>query len=356
VQTVISIFKYQVVKKLLKFACIYARAATSQNQIDPEARQMAISISNTKPLGSAGTFSTSNGNTYNYRVVSHHRQGSTGRVGNFKACELELVKSDTKNPESSGNGSGGESLSGTFWINFVQMCQRLQTDPYDMASVLYSESGLNPHARNIQGGKVIAQGFNQIIGKTAKELGMSKDLWNNFNKLSPEESLRWTEKYFRKSGKTLKGKSATDLWIMNFGGFNNPDGSLYASIAAQRAWMARHPGDTFQNPLYQQKAIEQNRGLVENGRIMPDRAKRIVSNNLPNNIKILIGEAIKNVGNLSPPPFQEPNPNWSTPEVAPQSQDSSLLITQNQESTEVPDAQTQPQEESIDQTIQFLWS
>ena len=186
----------------------------------------------------------------------------------------------------------GANLPMSFWVKFVQMCQRLGVEPYDLAAVINKESGFNPAAQNFAAGKdkpPVAQGLTQFIRHTARSLGASKDTWDNFAILSAEQQLPWIEKYFQ--GKA-SGKNAGQLYLMNFGGFNNPDGSLYASIPVQQAWIAKHPGDTFQNSAYQQKAIEQNPGLVTNGRIVPGSITRLVSGGPPANIKQKIDEAI----------------------------------------------------------------
>jgi len=211
----------------------------------------------------------------------------------------------------SGSGPKGAALPDSFWIKYVQMCQRLQVDPYGLAAVMNNESGFDPGARNIQGGVTIAQGLNQLIKSTAGGLGIKDDLWKNFYKLSAEEHLKWSEKFFQKFGARLKGKTAGDIYLMNFGGYPNPDGSIYAGKEAQERWKATHPDAVFKNPEYQQKCIEQNKGFVENGRIMPERVKATVAGGPPKPIKDRIDAAIQIVGNKPPPPFEEPNPNWT---------------------------------------------
>jgi hypothetical protein len=122
--------------------------------------------------------------------------------------------------------------------------------------------------------------------------------------------LKWTEKYFRRAG--AKGKNAGQLYLMNFGGFNNPDGSLYAGHEAQQRWIASHPEDQgkFKNPDYQQKAIEQNPALVSGGRIMPSSVTRLVSGGIRGPIREKIDQAVRAVGNSAPPPFEEPSGEW----------------------------------------------
>jgi len=204
----------------------------------------------------------------------------------------------------------GSSLPDSFWVKFVEMCKRLGVGPYELAIVINGESGFNAAARNFAAGPnkpPVAQGLNQFIKNTAiKGFGMSENLWMQFYKLSAEEQLPWVEKYFK--GKA-KGKNAGDLYLMNFGGYKNPDGSIYASKAAQKAFKKRHPDAVFQNPDYQQKAIEQNPGLVDDfGRIMPDKIKQSTKRSLPSGIFQKIKQAVQVTAGQDPPPFEEPNP------------------------------------------------
>ena len=215
----------------------------------------------------------------------------------------------------------GAALPSSFWVKFVQMCQRLEVSPYDLAAVINKESAFDPAARNFASGKnnpPVAQGFNQLIRATAKGLGINDELWKKFAHMSAEEQLKWVEKYFRRA--RVKGKSAGQLYLMNFGGFNNPDGSLYAGHDAQQRWIAQHPEDKdkFKRSAYQQKAIEQNPGLVTNGRIMASSITRLVSGGIKGDIKGKIDEAARAVGNNPPPPFEEPSGEWQGPSITPQ--------------------------------------
>jgi hypothetical protein len=208
----------------------------------------------------------------------------------------------------------GAALSSSFWIKFVQMCQRLGVSPYDLAAVINKESAFDPTARNFAAGKnrgPVAQGLSQFIRYTASGLGVKKSLWEKFAHLPAEEQLKWVEKYFKRG--RAKGKSAGQLYLMNFGGFNNPDGSLYAGHDAQQAWIARHPEDQgkFKRANYQQKAIEQNPGLVSNDRIMASSITRLVSGGIQGPIRGKIDEAVRAVGSSQPPAFQEPSPEWT---------------------------------------------
>ena len=161
-------------------------------------------------------------------------------------------------------------LPDTFWDKFDDMCLRLKVEPVELAAVITAESGFNPKAINYvrdpntnkpkldQFGKQIpqAKGLNQLIWSTAKSLGMSRDVWDNLENISAEEQLVWVEKYFEKN--KIAGKSRVDIYVKNFGGFANPDGSLYAS----KAYIDSHPmKDKFQRPEFQDKAYNQNKYL-----------------------------------------------------------------------------------------------
>jgi len=208
----------------------------------------------------------------------------------------------------------GAALPMDFWIKFVQMSRRLGTDPRELAAVLWRESRFNPTSRNFASGKnapPVAQGLSQFIHNTAtRALGMSENTWRAFAWMPAEQQLQWIEKYF---GSRAKGKDAGQLYLMNFGGFPNPDGSLYAGHAAQERWIAQHPedADKFKNPNYQQKAIEQNKGLVTDDRIMPSSITRLVAGGIKGPIRAKIEEAMKIVDNQPLPPAQDPDPNWT---------------------------------------------
>lgn len=209
-------------------------------------------------------------------------------------------------------GFKASSLPQEFWVKFVEMSKRLKVSPYELAIVINSESGFNPGAQNIQGGRIIAQGLNQLIKSTAKSLGITDELWENFSKLPWEEHLKWSEKFFARFGSRIAGKNAGDIYLMNFGGFSNPDGSLYASKAFQEKYKAQHPEAEYKQPNYQQKAIEQNSGLVdESGRIMPQRIRESTRRGVPQSIRAQIDEAIKATEGKPLPAFEEPNPNWT---------------------------------------------
>lgn len=121
------------------------------------------------------------------------------------------------NKEGGIDHNASKRLSDSFWQKFVQMSGRLGAKAEDLAKVIYSESAFDPAAMNIQGGRVIAQGLNQLILRTAQALGMSKDQWENLHSMSAEQQLDWVEKYFRLVGGSNRSwASATQLYVANF--------------------------------------------------------------------------------------------------------------------------------------------
>ena len=224
------------------------------------------------------------------------------------------------------DGTKGAALPDTFWQDYVKMCDRLQVDPYALGAVLDKESGFNPAAQNF-GPKgqprdtPIAQGLCQFIRSTAtsKRIGMDENTWRNFSLLSAEEQLPYVEKYYQ--GKAA-GKTKDDLNIMTFGGYNNPDGSVYASKEAQDAWIATHPQDAgkFKNPDKQDRALKANPGSSKDGGLTIRReelAKRLANYPRPS-IRARIDSAVQYLGRnpqltpvTSPPtPENSTNGNW----------------------------------------------
>lgn len=130
--------------------------------------------------------------------------------------------------------------SSDFWNQYVAMCNRLGCDALEMGRVLYSESGFMPSAQypnaKIQeqtGQKAIAKGLNQLTHDTARGLGMSEEEWQNYQNQSQTDQLKWVEKYF--SGGRARGKTAGQIYAVNFGNNNNPNGSMYdGSIPSQK--------------------------------------------------------------------------------------------------------------------------
>jgi len=214
-----------------------------------------------------------------------------------------------------GNGSAGASLPDSFWDSYARMCNRIGADPYALAAVIQRESGFRPDAQNKVAGKdkpPVAQGLHQMVWSTAKNY-MSKEQWDNLANTSAESQLEYVEKYFR--GRA-RGKNAAQLYAMNLGGYPNPDGSAYASKAAQAEWIAAHPGDAgkFKNPDYQDLAVKQNPGIGDGQKIFSSDLAKFVEGGPPAVLRTKIDEALKRVGidkgSLEAPPVEISSGDW----------------------------------------------
>lgn len=134
------------------------------------------------------------------------------------ALRLELLRNLIK--KGGIDFSAAQKLPETFWVKFVAMCKRLGAKPEDLAKVINSESGFDPHATNVQDGRIIAKGLNQLTKKTAMALGMPEQDWNNYENFPAEEQLKYVEKFFKSVGKMTgvggKWNSPTQLYVANF--------------------------------------------------------------------------------------------------------------------------------------------
>lgn len=134
------------------------------------------------------------------------------------ALRLELLRNLIK--KGGIDFSAAQKLPETFWVKFVAMCKRLGAKPEDLAKVINSESGFDPHATNVQDRRIIAKGLNQLTKKTAMALGMSEQDWNNYENFPAEEQLKYVEKFFKSVGKMTgvggKWNSPTQLYVANF--------------------------------------------------------------------------------------------------------------------------------------------
>lgn len=140
--------------------------------------------------------------------------------------------------------------SGDFYSQYVAMCNRLGVQAEELAKVIQSESGWRASAvAKTNDGTPIAKGLIQLISRTAAGLGMSAEEYSTFETKSRAEQLPWIEKFYYNRA---KGKNANQLKAITFGGFNNPDGSIYNSTATA-------PG--FKRPEFQREAYLQNRNL-----------------------------------------------------------------------------------------------
>jgi len=160
------------------------------------------------------------------------------------------------------DGAKGAALPDSFWQSYVLMCQRLKTDPNDLAAVLHKESGFDPKAQNLSKGST-AQGLCQFVRDTATSdrVRMDKETWPVYALLSAEEQLVYVERFYK--GRAA-GKTKDDLNLITFGDYQNPDGSVYASEQAQKDWIKDHPQDKFKNPEKQAKNLFYNKGTSSN--------------------------------------------------------------------------------------------
>jgi hypothetical protein len=180
-----------------------------------------------------------------------------------------------------------------FWDQYVAMCNRLGCQPEELAKVIQSESGFDGSVPAIRKGKdgqphVVAKGLNQLTKKTALGLGMTEDQYNNFENTDNTSQLFWVEKYYQ--GRA-RGKNASELKAITFGGFNNPDGSIYSSNAAP---------PSYKQSDFQKLAYEQNRNLDVphyKGFITPaDLDQRVAKNSLNPKFQAAIDSAKSRLG------------------------------------------------------------
>lgn len=95
----------------------------------------------------------------------------------------------------------------------IEISQKLDIDPNWLMAVMWSESGLNPQARNtkypVNGG--YATGLIQFIPSTAQHLGTTTEALYN---MSNVEQLDWVYKYFRPYRDKIE--SFIDLYMVTF--------------------------------------------------------------------------------------------------------------------------------------------
>jgi hypothetical protein len=192
----------------------------------------------------------------------------TGRILDRSASATNLVVDDTIALEAmaSDNSAGlaGTELPQEFWVDYVNMCDRLGVDAKEMAAVLYAESGFDPAAVNYQNGRPVAKGLNQIIKKNEAVVGLAPGEWDSYETWSAREQLPIVENYFSKCG--VRGKDRTGIYASNFGGFSNPNGSRYASLAFINSYQPEADRAKFKNPTTQESCYRQNIGLDKEGK------------------------------------------------------------------------------------------
>lgn len=183
------------------------------------------------------------------------------------------------------NPSAARQLSEHFWSSFVEMASRLGAKPEDLAKVINSESGFDPHATNIQNGKIIAKGLNQLIKRTALSLGMTPSEWAGYENIPAEQQLPYVEKYFRNVGKATgvdNWASATQLYVANF--------------APRYVHKAADPRSVLYSAQDNHLEYLQNKGLDRDGKgqITAGDLSRSVSGKLPDFIQQAIRKAQMN--------------------------------------------------------------
>lgn len=184
--------------------------------------------------------------------------------------------------------SAVKKLPDSFWIKFVEMSNRLGAKPEDLAKVINSESGFDSKATNVQGGRVIAKGLNQLVKSTAKSLGLSDQDWETYENFPPEEQLKYVEKFFNSVGKATgvsgKWNSATQLYVANFA-------PKYVRQAADPNTVLYSKKDNFD-------AYDKNKGLDRDGKgyITAGDLARSANRPLSNYILESIEKAKNNIG------------------------------------------------------------
>lgn len=182
------------------------------------------------------------------------------------------------------NPNAAKGLPDSFWIKFVEMSNRLGAKPEDLAQVIYSESGFDPHATNVQEGRIIAKGLNQLVEKTAKILGMTDQEWRSYENSPAEAQLKYVEKFFKNVGQATgqhgKWKSATQLYVANF--------------APKYVRQAANPNTVLYSAQEHKEQYEKNKGLDRDkkGTITAGDLERTVQGKkLPDFIKQAIDRA-----------------------------------------------------------------
>lgn len=212
-------------------------------------------------------------------------------VKKSSAVRLELLKSLVDFQKQAGvNRGASKQLTDEFWIKFVQMCHRLGAKPEDLARVINAESAFDPGATNVQGGRIIAKGLNQLIQQTAKYLGMSDSEWLSYEHTPAEDQLEYVEKYFRNVGKATgqdgKWASATQLYVANF--------------APKYVTQAADPNAILYSSEKNTKEYAQNKGLDRDrkGHITAGDLAKSVQGKLPDHIVQSIEKAKQMTGSL----------------------------------------------------------
>lgn len=195
-----------------------------------------------------------------------------------------------------------------FFAQYVAMCNRLGCQPEELAKVINSESGFQASAKNVSAnGHVNAQGLNQLSFAVAVPNLMDQATWDNFSNLTPQQQLPFIQKYY---GGRIAGKTAAQIYAVNAGGFNNPDGSIYNLNAAQLGYA---------NPSAQVAGYNGNKIFDRTGKgyITPEDLAAKVVGPLPNSIQARIDAARAALGMSKGDPQAiggdgDPSTKWQT--------------------------------------------
>lgn len=258
-------------------------------------------------------------------------QASTGNPGAAPAGSNDL--SNDAQP-----GVGGASLPQSFWVKYVEMCNRLGIEPLDLSPVINNESGFKPGSQNFDNGRdgrtkqAVAKGLNQLVKSTATgaRMGMTDEEWSTYQNMSAEDQLYWVEKFYQGSA----GAGPLQLYEKTFGGYTNaraglknPDGSYYASKEWQEKYSADHANDfvggvTWPQPAKNDAAYRANKALdidssfvgpnidpknpPRKGYIDESDLNRVLNKGTPSAIKAQIEAAMKSVGKSKGTPPSRP--------------------------------------------------
>lgn len=107
-------------------------------------------------------------------------------------------------------------ISQSFSTKLNDISSDLGMNPRDLLLVMYLESGVNPGARNPNGG---ATGLIQFMPATLKGMGLSDRGVKTFGQKSAEDQLDYVKKYVKAHQGLIGGKpftSATQYYVANF--------------------------------------------------------------------------------------------------------------------------------------------
>lgn len=159
----------------------------------------------------------------------------------------------------------------TAFVNKVaQIADILGTNPDYLMQVMRAESGLNPQARNIQDGRVIATGLIQFTEKTANGMGTTMNAIYNMNAI---DQLNYVKQYYLPYKGRLK--SYFDVYLATFfpAAIGKPDDYVFQTSNLSASLIAK------QNP-----AININK----DSKITMAEFKQYVKNTVPSSVRAII--------------------------------------------------------------------